>query len=159
MTTLEQLQAQIDQLKAENKALMHDSAFGILTRPGLEIEHRKLTGDLYAVFIDLNGIHDLNTKLGSYEAVDALVRKAFSMRRDDMVLAIAGKWKSGDEICFIVRADPAGFIARLQSDLAANGLSAMAAYARIENNDLIAAVKVAAKQVAVEKKARGITGR
>lgn len=158
-TTLEQLQAQIDQLKTENNTLKHDSAFGILTRGGLEIEARKLTGELYAIFIDLDGIHALNEKLGSYEAVDALVRKAFSMRRADLVLAIAGKWKSGDEVLFIVRGDPDGFIARLHSDLAANDLSAMAAYAKIENNDLFAAVKIAAKQVAAEKKARGITVR
>lgn len=155
-----QLQAQIDQLKTENATLKQDKAFGILTRPGLEIEYRKLTGDLYAVFIDLNGIHALNEKFGGeYETVDAMVRKAFSMRRDDLVLAIAGKWKSGDEVLFIVKGDPDGFIARLHSDLAANGLSAMAAYARIQDNNLFAAVKVAAKQVAAEKKARGITGR
>jgi len=159
MTTLAQLQARIDELETENNTLKYDAGFGILTRGGLEIEARKLTGDLYAVFVDLDGIHALNEKLGSYEAVDALVRKAFSMRRDDLVLAISGKWKSGDEVLFIVRADPDGFIARLHSDLAANGLSAMAAYARIEDNNLFAAVKVAAKQVAAEKIARGITAR
>lgn len=161
MTTLEkQLQARINQLEVENTTLKYDAGFGILTRGGLEIEYRKLTGDLYAVFVDLDGIHALNEKFGgSYETVDALIHKAFSMRRDDLVLAIAGKWKSGDEVLFIVRADPDGFIARLYLDLAANGLSAMAAYAKIEDNNLFAAVKVAAKHVAVEKKARGITAR
>jgi len=159
MNTLEQLQAQIEELRNENNTLKHDNAFGILTRGGLEIEYRKLTGDQYAVFIDLDGIHALNEKLGSYEAVDALVRNAFASRRDDLVLTIAGKWKSGDEILFIVKADPDGFIARLHSDLAANGLSATAAYARIENNDLFAAVNIASSQVAAAKIARGITGR
>ena len=159
MNTLEQLQAQIEQLRTENSTLKHDQAFGILTRPGLEIEYRKLTGDLYAVFIDLDGIHALNEKLGSYGPVDAMIRNAFSMRRDDLMLVIAGKWKSGDEVLFIVKADPDGFIARLHSDLSANGLSASAAYAKIENNDLFAAVKIASSQVATAKKSRGIQSR
>lgn len=146
-----------EQLQADNDKMKLDSAYGILTRPGLEIEYRNLTGEMYAVFIDLDKIHELNNKHGSQEPVDKMIRRAFKMRHDDLLLA--GRWKSGDEIVFIVKTDPDGFSTRLQSNLKRHGLSATCSAAKIENHDLQTAVNVAMKKVYAAKKSNHRGGR
>jgi hypothetical protein len=146
----------IKQLEREIEILKHDRAFGGLTRPGLELEferRKREAPDLYAVFIDLDGIHELNKRHGSYEYVDSLVRRALVLRHDDLMYF--GRWKSGDEIVFIVRADPEGFIARLDASLAAHGLSATSAATRIMGGDLTKAVEAGARAVMDKKQARG----
>jgi hypothetical protein len=145
--TKTELLLEIARLKDHVKHLSHDKAYNILTRPALELEfdQRAPEGDIYAVFIDLDKIHELNKIHGSYEKVDKMIRRAFKMRAGDLLLA--GRWKSGDEIVFIVRSDPAGFIARLQRSLAKNGLSATCAFEKIIDNDLGKAVSAAMKTV------------
>ena len=91
--------------------------------------------------------------------MDEMIRTAFAMTVRDTDLILFGRWKSGDEVAFLVKGDPQGFINRLHSDLNTNGLSAMADYAKIENNDLIAAVKIASDKVFAAKKLRGSTSR
>lgn len=145
--TKTELLLEIARLKDLNKRLSHDKAYNVLTRPALEIEfeHRAPAGDVYAVFIDLDGIHELNKLHGSYERVDAMIRRAFKMRSGDLLLS--GRWKSGDEVVFIVRSDPTGFIDRLQRSLKKNGLSATCAAEKIVNHDLGVAVSAAMKKV------------
>ena len=156
--TIKNLLKRIEELEADNAKMKHESAYGILTRPGLEIEYRNLQGEMYAIFIDLDKIHDLNDKHnGVYESVDKMIRRAFAMRHDDLLLA--GRWKSGDEIVFIVRADPEGFIGRLQRSLNKNGLSATCSAEKIEDHDLIGAVNKAIQRVYAAKKQNQRGGR
>jgi hypothetical protein len=150
MPTKTQLLAQIEQLQQENELLRVDPGFGILTRGGLELEYRKLDNpDQYVVFLDLDHIHALNELHKSQEPVDKMVRAAFALRHEDLV--ISGKWKSGDEIAFIVRADPEGFIHRLLESLKANDLSGTAAAEKIVDGDLKAAVERASQKVYTAK--------
>jgi len=159
MTTKAQLQARNKELEAQLKELSQDKSYGGLTRPALEIEHRKRSDECqYVVFIDLNKVHELNAVHGQ-EKMDEMIRTAFAMTVRDTDLILFGRWKSGDEVAFLVKGDPQGFIVRLHNDLSTNGLSAMMDYARIENNDLIAAVKIASDKVFAAKKLRGGTSR
>lgn len=149
------LEMQNEKLKEENDFLKRDSAFGIHTRGGLEIESRKLAGKLIAVFIDLDNIHGLNQRFQSQTPVDKLIRNAFALRNDDLILA--GRWRSGDEVVFIVKANPQGFASRLQSSLNAQGLSATIAWQPIVKHDLCGAVEKAMAKVyaAKEQNKRG----
>ena len=159
MKTKAQLQAQLKQLEAELKELSQDKAYGGLTRPALEIEHRKRSDECqYVVFLDLNNVHALN-ELHGQDKMDEMIRTAFAITIRDTDLILFGRWKSGDEVAFLIKGDPQGFMSRLHNDLNTNGLSAMADYASIENNDLIAAVKIASDKVFALKKLRGITSR
>jgi hypothetical protein len=159
MTTKAQLQARNAQLEAELKELSQDKAYGGLTRPALEIEHRKHADKCqYVVFADLNKVHELNAEHGQ-DKMDEMIRTAFSFTIRDADVILFGRWKSGDEIAFLVSGNPDGFIARLHNNLHDNGLSAIADYAKLENHDLIAAVKIASDKVFAAKKARGITSR
>lgn len=152
---LQKLLEENERLRAENAELRHDQAYGILTQTGLHTEYRKLQeSDLYAIFMDLDGIHALNEKFGDYETVDSKVRNAFNLRNDDLVLA--GRWKSGDEILFVVRTNPRKFIRRLQDSLIQNGLSATCSYQKIAGNDLTSAVDKCIKRVYAKKAQRKV---
>ena len=149
-----QLLERLAKLEAENTTLKHDHAFGGLTRPGLEVEfERRKSEAKYSIFIDLDGIHALNeANHGNYDVVDGMIRKALTLRYDDLVFF--GRWKSGDEVVFIVNANPDGFIARLLENLKAQGLSATCAAVKIENGDLTSAVQAGIKQVSAIKASR-----
>jgi hypothetical protein len=148
---------QLKDLQDENLLLKQDSAYGILTRPALEIEYRKLDEDAWLIFIDMDQIHALNEKYESYEPVDKMIRRAFQARAKDFILA--GRWKSGDEIVFIVRTDPDGFIFRLQHSLKKFGLSATCNAQKIKGNDLVGAAQRAVRIVYAAKKADNRGGR
>ena len=154
MTTFEQLQERIEELERENAELKLNPAYNILTRPALVIEHRKiakLAGEHYVVMIDIDFLHELNEEHGSQEPVNAIIRRAFNFRDDDLLLK--GNYASGDEIAWIVRSNPDGFITRLSANLSANGLSATMTWERIENDDLLAACERAIQKVYAAKKA------
>ena len=160
MTTFEQLQERIEELERENAELRHNPAYDTLTRQALVIEHRKiakLTGEHYVVMIDIDFLHELNEFHGSQEPVNAIIRRAFNFRDDDLLMK--GNYASGDEIAWIVRSDPDGFMSRLSESLISNGLSATMAWERIENDDLLAACERAIQKVYAAKKERGSSGR
>lgn len=148
-----QLQKRIEELERENALLKQDKAFGGLTRQALDIEFilNDYTG-CYAIFCDLDKIHSLNELYG-YEQVDERIRTALSIRHDDMMFF--GRWKSGDEIVFLVCNNPAGFVNRIQSSLVEHGLSGTFAWEQIKDNNLFAAVQTGVNQVQAVKKARG----
>lgn len=141
------------ELLAELQELKQDKPFGILTRPGLEIEHRKQAAGTYVIFMDLDQIHDLNSAIGA-EAVNRKIRRALKIRHEDLILS--GRWFSGDELAFIVKGDPRGVSERLLQSLNKNGLSATIAFAPL--GDLEKAVNKAKKRVEASKKinARGL---
>jgi hypothetical protein len=154
--TKTQLLQQLERLQSENTELKHNPNYGILTRKGLEIEHRKLTGSHHVVMIDIDYLHQLNDQYGDQEPVNTLIRSAFSFRDDDLL--ISGNWASGDEVAFIVKTDPQGFMFRLAASLANYGLSATMASEPIHNN-LIEACQKALQRVYATKKLRGIQNR
>lgn len=145
---------ELQRLQAENAELKYNPNYGILTRQGLEMEHRKLTGPRIAVMIDIDHLHELNARYGDQEPVNALLRAAFDFRHEDLL--ISGNWASGDEIAFIIRSDPEGFMFRLAASLASHGLSATMAYEPIIDGDLLTACRRALKSVysAKNKRAR-----
>lgn len=136
------------QLLAELEELKNDKAFGILTRPAFEIEHRKVDNAVAVIFLDLDNIHALNDKLG-HECVNDMIKKAINIRHDDLMLS--GRWYSGDELAFIVKGSPQGVADRLLESLTQNGLSATIAFAPI-SDDLENAVHQAKQKVEAAKR-------
>lgn len=141
MTTKAQLIAELNELK-------NDKAFGILTRPALEIEHRKASNAAAVIFLDLDGIHALNESLG-HEQVNRLIKRAIKIRHNDLMLS--GRWYSGDELAFIVKGNAQAIASRLMESLKRNGLSATIAYAPICKK-LEKAVNQAKRKVEAAKK-------
>lgn len=124
-----------------------DSSYGCLTRPGLEALHRYSEGK-EVLFLDLDGMHDLNAQFG-YAEVDARIAASLaSVRHSDVVCA---RWYSGDEIIFIVNTgDAAGLAARLQSAFVNAELSATYGFAPL-SADLTASVNKASGYVQFAK--------
>lgn len=154
------LKVKVFELEKEIEQLKQDKAYGGLTRPGLDIEHRKNADQCqYVVFIDLNYIHSLNAELGEPK-VDEMIKSAFSfaVREHDIVVNF-GRVESGDEEAFLLRGDPEGFIRRLYENVRSNGLDGIAAYAEIKDHDLISSIETARSIVREEKKKRGVVGR
>lgn len=119
--TIATMQAEIDALKAKLQLAYTDAAYGCLTRAGAT-ECITLTGSEDVIFLDLDGMHDLNAQHG-YAAVDTLIRESLNaMRHRDITIA---RWYSGDEIILVVPAeDGRGAARRLRDVMRNNGLSA-----------------------------------
>ncbi len=77
--------------------LSHDSAFGILTRTGLEI---RMKGEYHCLFIDFDNIHSLNHTLG-YDVVNQRIKTILSSLTIPGILV--GRLFSGDEIVVLVK--------------------------------------------------------
>lgn len=145
------------QLLKELQALKHDKAFGILTRPALEIEHRKQSSAVAVIFLDLDHVHALNEQIG-HEAVNRKIKHALKLRSNDIVLT--GRWYSGDEIVLLVKGNAQGISNRLQTSLVKHGLSATIATAPL-TKQLTKAVEIAKAKVENSKarNERGIIAR
>lgn len=128
-----------DLTQQEFESLWHDKAYGIYTRPALEImfERRIRQGERsWAVLLDIDGIHNINAQYATsdsdgYAYTDNLLRTAFErvqIRSTD--LACMGRYKSGDEIACLLRiqGNPQQFCERLLGELRAQGLSATLVY-------------------------------
>lgn len=118
------------QLLAELEELKNDHAFGILTRPAFEIEHRKVKAGAAVIFLDLDHIHGLNEAIG-HEAVNEKIKRAINIRSEDLILS--GRWYSGDELAFVVKGNAQAVADRLLQSLKENGLSATIAFAPLGN--------------------------
>lgn len=82
------------------KRLSEDKSFGILNRNGLEEEILKIDINFNAIFLDFDGMHELNNSIG-YENVNAIITGIFkNFSRDEVLI---GRWFSGDEIMLIPR--------------------------------------------------------
>ena len=146
-----QLQTEIARLKTENEALKLHQPYGILTRAGFELEKRTLADAQYAVFGDIDNMHGLNV-LHGYETVNQMIRNALSLRHDDLLLT--GLWFSGDEIVFIIKSNPEGFITRLRESFQAHSMSITLAAAPISNGEVNNAIDQAAQVVQAHKQSR-----
>jgi GGDEF domain-containing protein len=164
------MMTQNQQTIAAQQALIHKLAwndgFGCHTRkgfehvvwPGIAAKARSI------VYFDIDGMHALNEKFGSYEPVDAMIRKVLSsVRSSDFV---AGQWKSGDEflICLTENdkhntLDPEGLVRRLTEEFAKVGMSATFAIVPVKSTDLLENVQPAVDQVYEAKKSRGHAAR
>ena len=85
------------------KFLSIDAAFGILTRPALEIEMSEQNGIANIYIIDFNDVHKLNKQLG-YNNVNVIIRNSILKLKERYFGIIIGRVFSGDEIVII---DPA----------------------------------------------------
>jgi hypothetical protein len=99
-----------------------DSAYGILTRQGMEF-FLKNTNSGYYIFCDIDGMHDLNALHGSYEPVNAMIKASCAVLRQDEVLI--GRWFSGDELLVHVDTLESAIIVanRWRNEMIHNGLS------------------------------------
>ena len=114
----------VSALRAQIVRLAYDRAFGMLTRPALLDRAERLpNGEYFVLALDLDGVHELNGRVG-YEEVNRRVRESFvpAFRHTDLV----GRWFSGDEILVLLPYDSSaaiGLVKRLHREAAANDLS------------------------------------
>lgn len=130
---IEALRDRVVELEQEVAFLRVNPNFETLTRQALEIENRRIKGRRCIVMIDIDNLHKLNDVHGSQEPVNVIIRRAFDFRFDDLVLK--ANYASGDEIVFVLRADPEGFMSRLSERLEGEGLSATMAFEWLSDGD------------------------
>jgi GGDEF domain-containing protein len=152
---------------AQQQELIHklawDASYGCYTRAGFEhmiwpeIAHKAR----HIVYFDVDGVHAINEKFGSYDAFNAMIKQVVSTVRSTDI--VAGRWNSGDEllVCMVESPDrkdldPAGLVKRLTHELAKHGLTATFATQPVKSSILHENVKPAADEVLAAKKARGV---
>ncbi len=79
------------------KKLSYDKAFGILTRPALDIEIEKMKR-FDCCLIDFNNLKSLNQLLG-YNKVNKIIFSIFEEFKSSN--CIIGRWFSGDEVLIV----------------------------------------------------------
>lgn len=135
------------QLELLVKQLTTDATYNCLTRQGLELMTWPAVSETakYAVFCDIDDMHERNFELG-YNEVDARITRSINIRSTD--IHATARWYSGDEIVWIIgEGDPQGLAARIQSNFKSNGLSATFGIAPITSTDLKQNVDTAAALV------------
>lgn len=147
------------------KRLVWNKGYGCFTRAGFEeVVWPAIKGDaLWAVFLDIDGLHALNSKFDTYEPVNAMIFKALSVLRESDIKA--GQLNSGDEIFIFLcknenreRAiDPQGVVGRLVEAFSEQGMSATFAVVPVVSDDLITNLQPAIKRVKDIKEKRGDT--
>lgn len=148
------LLARIAELEAELEAAHTDTAYGCLTRKGLERRYASRVAQSAIIFLDLDDMHTANEKYG-YNSCDVRILMSLAVVRNGD--NITGRWYSGDEIVLAVPAVAALKIAiRLQAAFQQNGLSATFGIAPA-GDDLATSVAIASHKVQ-KSKATGIRG-
>jgi len=162
-----------EELQEMVRALAWNDAFGCYTRGGFEkiIWPEIAERARWIIYFDLDNIHYLNEINHGYEAVDAMVHRAFgSLRWTDYV---ASQFKSGDEflVCLVEsdqrsafsgqqssdqreKIDPNAVAERLIDALMREGLTATFAIVPVTSTNLLKNVKPAIDQVFALKKSR-----
>jgi len=157
------------------RVLAWNDGFGCYTRAGFEkmIWPEIAERARYIIYFDIDDVHALNEKFGSYDPVDAMVKQALgTVRITDYV---AGQWKSGDEflVCLTEEKqlafsdhgyatdlreeiDPLAMVNRLEDALKRQGLSATFAVVPVISRDLRVTMKPAVDMVYQGKKQRGV---
>jgi len=82
------------------KYLSEDAAFGILTRPALELEMSEATAPAVLYIIDFDNIHKMNMTLG-YDKVNKIIRESLVELNKTFGGLIVGRVFSGDEIAIV----------------------------------------------------------
>jgi len=148
------LRARVAELEAENAYLRKNQNYDTLTRQALELDARHIPPGVYIVMIDIDHLHELNARHGSQESVNAMLRRAFDFRSDDLLLK--ANYASGDEVVFVVRANPEGFMGRLRESLGREGITATMVSERLdEGADLLDVCARAIQRVYSLKVQRG----
>ena len=114
---------EMEELKSEVRRLSWDESFGMLTREGIVREVSRSRQRLAVAFLDLDGIHRLNSAIG-YEAVNERIRRVFeTCRKSDLVKA--GRYFSGDEVLVLAPEKDAlkAALSRLTRNAEKEGLS------------------------------------
>jgi GGDEF domain-containing protein len=161
------MMSQNQRIIAQQQELIHklswDSAYGCYTRAGFEhliwpeIAHIAK----HIVYFDVDNVHAINDKHGSYDPFNAMIKQVLSnVRSTDIV---ASRWNSGDEltVCMVESEDrktldPQGLVNRMTAELAKHGLTAIFVVVDVNSSILQDVVKPAADQVLELKKARGV---
>jgi GGDEF domain-containing protein len=124
--SLQSLQKEILRLNARIDELILDPAFGLLTRPAVDNEYRKIQNRAHClVYVDIDNLH-LANKMYGHDKVNQKMKRACSFRRSDVLLG--ARWYSGDELIFILAGSATGFCLRLQDALKKEKLSATMAW-------------------------------
>lgn len=144
--------------------LSWNESMGCHTKLGFEhmVWPTKKASARFIVYFDVDGVHALNEKHGTYDVFDAMIKQVFStIRTTDIV---AGQLNSGDEFLILIcetperpTSDPLGLVDRLTAELAKHGLTAIFAVVPVNSPVLKENIKPAADEVLAAKKARGIT--
>jgi len=80
------------------KRLSYDKAFGILTRPALELELEKIE-EFNCCLIDINNLKSLNRLLG-YGKINDIIYDIFDEFKKESNCFV-GRWFNGDEILIV----------------------------------------------------------
>lgn len=143
------LQNQILQLQQNLSDLSTDPSYKITTRAAVDIEMRKVADHArYVVFLDVDNMHQANQEYG-YETVNGMIRRACRIREADALLR--ARWFSGDELVFVLSADPEGFCARIKTAFKNEGLGVTMAYTKFSGN-LPSDVNICAQTVNLAKR-------
>jgi GGDEF domain-containing protein len=160
-------QRRIAELEEKLHQACWDEDYGCHNRKGLEllVWPEVKTRARWLVFFDLDHLHDLNTKMGGYTPVNAMISQVLSVVRSSDHKAC--RWQSGDELLIVItetdtrKADDIsvaeGMVRRLQEAFAALGMSATFAIAPVKSTDLAENVAPAVDKVFEAKKARGVS--
>ena len=115
---------EIRELERRIEELSWDATFGMWTKTAfLQFCRIMPRGRRVIAFVDMDRIHELNSRLG-YTKVDRLIHDTFSIpfRKSDLV----ARWYSGDEIVILFDGDRIGAelkIGELRKSAEKNGLS------------------------------------
>lgn len=112
-------------LTAERDAAEFDSIWGIYKREGVERRMAHLRTGMAVVVVDIDGMHDANTRYGHAGVDRRVTRVMCAVRTDD---TLAGRWQQGDELVIFCHQDDAiGLARRLLAEFRADDMSATAA--------------------------------
>lgn len=159
---------------AQQEELIHKLAwyqnYGCFNRGGLEYVKwpEKAHKAKWIVYFDVDGVHEINEKHGTYDAFNGMIKDVLSkFRRDDIFAAL---YNSGDEFVLCITEEPAGVgnerrqaidpekvVERLTEELARHGLSAIFAIEPVKSLLLDENIKPVADRVLEAKKARGVS--
>lgn len=146
-----ELRKQNSELMKRVRILSTDVNYNVTTRPAIEFELRDLKKNgespRYVVFLDVDDCHGANIRYG-YEAVNGKIKRACNVRSSDVL--IRARWFSGDELVFLLKGDPEGFIARLRTAFRNNDLGISIAHT-VYTGDLEADVRMCAAVVQAQK--------
>ena len=158
---------------AEQQDLIHklswNDGFGCHTRAGFEhmVWPEIAAKARWIVYLDIDRMHELNARFGSYEPVDTMIRQVLAaVRSSDHV---AGQWKSGDEFLICITetdhrpaadlATAEGLVDRLVYEFARQGMTATFAIVPVLSTHLKENVQPAVDRVYDQKNKRGKEGR
>lgn len=149
----EEKEREIRDREATIEKLSIDPAYGVLYRPAIDLSIRLVEASTrYVVFLDIDYLHDLNSRIGHEEA-NSRIRRALSLRSSDVLLK--GRLYSGDELVILLSGNPEAFCNRLSEAFRLEGMSITCSSVEY-TGALLADIARAKSIVDQSKAARGI---